>query len=546
MQNSILRQSPGCPLYHITSPLSENDTGEPHRPPILVIGAGFSNDLSPSPPKLFAEMRPYAEAQLHFTPSPAATDLYKWADEVIVELDRRGDINPKLTLAQALQIPSDPRWGAYIRTYRSQPRHRVVARFAREELWKEIWSFNWDCWQENALEAVGIKRGHSNARLPWPTTFSTFVTAADCHGIAAAGTIVVIKPHGCVTALLDAEQATRKGNQLRARALADQFIITRTELDGMRPDPGAPAQQFIFARLCNELPQRPLVIAGWSISELYLVEFIRTHVAPILAQNELAVDELSIIDLVFNGQGHAQLATFYLMNRDGAHIPVVSDAGFTTDRLFLWLQALFGLHSLWNVAEAARAVVQDMMNTLEQPPERFHWVISFVDNFLPAWVRLCWRCELVNCYDTHGHQIPADAISLESPEEHIPWKLSRIDRPDLRAASRLIGALNPDWNYEFCPGGLYRAGDKFLIIPVPAWSIDHFNDLLGLKLLVESVKKSGAGFIERLAILPLGSQDNEIIAPPTISFLKALVARQFPFARFAQSSNIEHVELADL
>jgi hypothetical protein len=248
------------PVLPHNFPSLRDETGEPHRPPILVIRAGFSYGLSPLPPKLLAEMRPYAEAKLHFTPTPAATDLYRWADEVMVELDRRADVNPKLTLAQALRIPSDPRWGAYTRTSRSLPRHRVVARFAREELWKEIWSFNWDCWQENALEAVGIKRGQSDVRLPWPTAFSTFVTAADCHGIAAAGTIVVVKPHGCVTALLDAEQATRKGNQLRARALTSRFLITQTELNSMHPDPGAPAQQFIFARLCNELSQRRLVI----------------------------------------------------------------------------------------------------------------------------------------------------------------------------------------------------------------------------------------------------------------------------------------------
>src|SRR5260370_18016592 len=113
----------------------------------------------------------------------------------------------------------------------------------------------------------------------------------------------------------------RKGNLVTARSLASRFLITQTELDRIRPDPASPAQQFIFSRLCGELPQRPLIIGGWRVSERYLIDYIRVHVLPILAQNALAIDELSIVDPEFNADGHTQLASFYRTNTNGAHLP---------------------------------------------------------------------------------------------------------------------------------------------------------------------------------------------------------------------------------
>lgn len=146
-----------------------------HRPSVLILGAGMSYGLVPLPGPLLAEKRANAEVALGFTsavpvdPNPIPDHLYQWADDIRNALIARGAINPKLTLAESLDIPNEKRWLGCISTQRNTPRHRVVARFAREGLWHQIWSLNWDCVQESALENVGIKRSATEGRMPWPT-----------------------------------------------------------------------------------------------------------------------------------------------------------------------------------------------------------------------------------------------------------------------------------------------------------------------------------------------------------------------------------------
>jgi len=204
-------------LPHNFHTLRQNGVGS-YRPTVLMLGAGMSYGLVPGPGTLLAEKRASAEVKLGCTttlplsPSPPANHLYEWADEIRTQLIARGDRNPKLTLAQSLDIPSEPRWLGCVTTQRHTPRHRVIARFAREGLWDQIWSLNWDCVQESAFENVGIKRGGEDALLQWPTVFRSFVTAADCSGPGELHTVKVIKPHGCVMALVEAEVARKKGD----------------------------------------------------------------------------------------------------------------------------------------------------------------------------------------------------------------------------------------------------------------------------------------------------------------------------------------------
>lgn len=530
-------------------PSLRNVGAGPHRPPIIVIGAGLSADLAPLPALLLAEMRHHAEVSVGCITDAAATDLYRWADDIIRQLIARGDQNPKLTLARALKIQADARWGATAAVSRSQPRHRVIARFAREGLLHELWSLNWDCWQENALENVGLKRGEADTSLPWRTRFDTFITPEDCHDMGVAGTFAVVKPHGCVTALIRADVAVRQGRFADAKTLADRFLITSTELQAIRPIAGQPAEQFIFSRLCNELAARPLIVAGWSVSERYLIEYVRANIAPLVAVNAMATDEISVISLSFNDQGHAELASFYGKTAASAHIAVEIEPGFTTDRLFLWLQALYGVTCLQTNADPALPQLQEIVNRLAQPTNVADFAIEFIDEFLPVWVRLCWRCESVECYKD-GVQVPADAIRLESRDEHIPWNLPRIRRPDLAAAARLLDALeasNPaGWNYRMFPGGFYDSEDQLLVIPLPAWNMRNLNDLRGLKVLIDSVRERGIGFIDKVAILPLAVTGQEPVGQQTIDTCKRLLAQQFPIARFAQSGNIECTQLIDL
>jgi hypothetical protein len=519
------------------------------RPSLLTIGAGMSFGIVPLPPKLCEQKRAKAEAQLSLTTSLASTDfnLYRWADEILQQLVAQNDPNPKLRLAQSLDIPTDHCWKGCAATERNTPRHRVIARFAREGIWEQIWSLNWDWVQESGFENVGIKFNEPDAGLPWPTGFSTFITAAECAVMGVPYVVKMIKPHGCVRALVEAEVETRKGNYPQAVARANRFLITETELANLAPQPGT--QNFIFASLCIALASHPWVIAGWSVSETYLLNYIDQEVRPLLAQRQLVSDELSVIDIQFNAAGHTRLASVYRKTPADAHVPV--GAALTTDQLFLWIQALYALDCLRRFANAEVTIIDQIAGQLQQPPSPMPFVSGWVDSFLPVWVRLCWRCGVVDAFNRLGQAVLPDNLLLESPGEHIPWHLPYMPRPELTAAARLLVALQNNghgavWDYEAFPGGLFRTSDNLLVIPLPAWEIGKINNLRGLKPLVDAICKHGAAPINRLAILPVAVQAGDTVSPAAKLQLKQFVAQYFPVIHFAQTSNIEDFELTDL
>ena len=531
-----------------------------HRPPVLILGAGMSYGLVPLPGRLLAEKRANAENVLKcFSDVPVDQDpspkhLYQWAEDICNALNDRGDKTPKLTLAEALDILNEKCWLGSISTQRNTPRHRVIARFAREGLWYQIWSLNWDCVQESALENVGIKRGAADKQVPWPTVFNTFVTAADCAQMGEANSIKLIKPHGCVMALVKAQRVKAIGDIAYSNALSERFLITASELNKLSPDVvNAAGQQFIFATLLTALSSHPFVVAGWSVSEQYLIDRIKVAVEPLLQhpnrQPQIAADELSIIDRQFNLHGHAALAESYGKNAATTHIDV-GQPGFDTDRLFLWLQALYAvgfLRSRTDINDCA--ALDELAAEIEQPPDNPTFSISWVDNFLPVWVRLCWRCGLVVCENHNAERVKIDDIALESRDEHIPWRLPGIARPELVAASRLLAALHRsgraiDWDYSLFPGGFYQ--NFHLVIPLPIWASDPPNDLRGLKPLIDAIKQHGEGYIVKLSLIFVGPDSSIVIKDDLKQICKQLVARYLSMARFANADKIGEIRLEDL
>ena len=172
------------PILPHNFPTLRQNMDDDYRPSVLLLGAGVSYGLVPGPGELLNEKRAGAEAALRLKSAvparalPTADDLYEWADEIFTQLNARADVNSKLTLAKSLDIPSDRRWLGCIRTERNTPRHRVIARFAREGLWDQIWSLNWDCIQESALENVGIIRGRSRHQTTMANSLSHICNGA--------------------------------------------------------------------------------------------------------------------------------------------------------------------------------------------------------------------------------------------------------------------------------------------------------------------------------------------------------------------------------
>jgi hypothetical protein len=538
------------PLPHTFRNLGQ-DTGGAARPSLLVLGAGMSWGLVPSPDELYRTKRASAEEQLGLASTLPlnSTDLYEWADDMLARLRAAGNPNPKLSLSASLDIPADRSWGALVRAEESTPRHRVVARFAREGLWEQIWSFNWDCLQENALENVGITRDGPESGSPWPTRFRCFVTAEDCANLGEEQryTVKIIKPHGCAMKLVEAEQARSRGDDATAITIAERFLITRSELANLAPVArGDGTQQFIFAQLTSAMSTQPVIIVGWRATEEYLLRHFENTLTEILGRRQLSDDELSIVDLEFNDNGHSRIASVYQRDKNLAHIPVQA-TGFTTDRLFLWIQALYALECLSCAVPNDRNVLDEAAAEIQEPPGESNFIIDWADVFLPAWVLLCWRYGSIRCLSRLNNQIiePED-IEMDA-DEHIPWGYLEMNRPDLRAASSLLAALyrrrGGAWDFRRYPGGLFS--EDRLVIPIPAWDNDMPNDLRSLKKLITVMKKHGDAYIQRIAILPLTDEANGAVPAERIIIFKALVARELAMARITQD-NIEHIQLVDL
>jgi len=134
-----------------------------HRKPVLICGSGMSSGLVPSV-KDVTKGCPQAEKKLGCSVPKNEGDLdkdkylYDWAEQIYQQLLNRRETLPKLKIAAALGILDNPAWQGKIDTplRENWPRHRVVARFAREKRWHAIWSLNWDCLLEVGLESVGF------------------------------------------------------------------------------------------------------------------------------------------------------------------------------------------------------------------------------------------------------------------------------------------------------------------------------------------------------------------------------------------------------
>ena len=506
---------------------------------VIVVGAGFSYGLVPMAERLFSERHQSVQERLGCATSAGAADLYCWADEILQQLrQRNGAVPPKLELAEALGIVSDLRWRGANRDGPVEPRHRVIARFARENRLNSIWSLNWDCLLENALERVGLSRSVPRANLPWKTQFTTFLTLADYALLGSEQLVPVFKPHGCVLQLLQAKAALDANNLPAARRLADRFRVAKAELDAPALDPN---ETHLHANLGTRLAHLPLIVMGWSISESYLRELIQRQVTPALEARVLAVDELSVVDPVFS-DGHRQIATSYNLTQTQAHVAVEKATGFTTDALCLWLQAYYAVQHLRDF-NPNEAILRTAFAALESPCAD-HWLFWWADEWLPGWCRLCWRLGSVNC--VHNNIcVPPEHLDLESPDAHIPLNL-QIPRPDLVAAAQLLARIwpgPPRWDFRKFPAALFYPSKGQLVLPVPTWTVQFGHIERALKPLM-NLWKPHFGIVRSVALLGLDAGLQT--ANGAIEHWRQAVARAFPASRVADPQNVATMNMNQL
>ena len=469
--------------------------------------------------------------------SPPATTLYAWAGEILSQLKQRnGTTPPKLVLAEALGITRDPSWRGGNRGGPVEPRHRVLARFAREGRFDSIWSLNWDCLLENALERVGLDRHKASTALPWKTRYSTFITVRDYRVAGGPCSVTVFKPHGCVRSLDEARAAVDRGEVEEARRLSDRFLITADELKTPRFDRQA-TQQHIFWNLMTSLARLPLISLGWSASEEYICKLVEEGVQPVLRERTPKADELSIIDIDFNPEGHRRLATAHGRTQAEAHVPVDSGPrGFTLDALWLWLQALYTVQYLHRY-HPERTQLSVAFESLEKP-RGADWLLWWADERFPAWCRLCWRAGIVRCLAS-GRRVPPESLDIDGDDAHVPIDIPNCERPDLIAAGDVLATLwdkQPQWDFQRFPGALFEAATGRLVLPVPTWASPVAHSDQALIPLVRLWKNGPLSSVQDVAVF--GLEGNQAPISEAIEHWRQSLARALNLPHFTSSESI--------
>ena len=250
--------------------------------PVLIVGSGPSSELVPTHADLFnnecqqAEERLKCDSGIDFN-NPGDNNLYSWATAIKAELEKKGVPLPKLKIAEELRILDDLRWRPKVkyRPLQTLARHRVIARFVREERLEAIWSLNWDTLLEIALESIGMSHATNVAQdqFPWKTKYKTFVTVDDYAD--DDNVFMLHKPHGCVRSLILAKEALKNGDpDGRAERLCERFLITEEEMksfDGRQED----QDDNFYSEIRVKFSKRSLYTLGWRAAvEEYLLEFL--------------------------------------------------------------------------------------------------------------------------------------------------------------------------------------------------------------------------------------------------------------------------------
>lgn len=500
---------------------------------VLIAGTGLSTPIVPTLPKLKDRLDGLAQ---HLGVAHKE-DAYELAEAILDRLiaDGKSSTESRLWLAEELGMLDDRCWFGEIGLPLSgnTPRHRVLARFAVEKRLRAIVSLNWDALLEAALESVGLKEGADTSR-PWETTtYARVVDDTHMPLLARAHVFPVVKPHGCVRELERARNRLRAGETLGSVT----FKLTSTELN----DITAGQRQVVDTKVRSYISECPLIGIGWRASEAYLRKAI-IEVANAVQRTE--PDPFTLIDICWNSD-HSEIASAYRKNEAGSFAQVQKDAHPSTDDLLRWLQARYALvRMIRMVPDAEQTVLKQFLQELQQPNSD-HPVLGWADQWLPTWVRLCWRTGAMHGFDPHTNRmIGPSEIPVTPRDAHVPLTGMSVQRRDLHAAARLLTALGKAlgrFRFDLYPGGLLDMDLQCLYLPLPDWRASvPAADLAALKPLVEAL--GGLGYVRKLELLPLNNENG----PPDPALrhqLAAQVRRLMPLSIFATHNALSWVEL---
>jgi hypothetical protein len=508
---------------------------------VVIAGTGLSTPDAPTIDKLKEKLQEIADG-LALTPSVDLDDpdfFYVTAELILIALiaDGRTDDESRLWLAVELGMLDDSNW--FIPLKGNTRRHRALARLAVEQRLRAIISLNWDTLMEVALESLGLTEGSTPPR-PWDVT--RYARAVDDFHMPQLGNndvFPVIKPHGCVRELESARSEVRSGRP------CPQLTFKLTKSDLTNQD----YQKQIDKAVETYIAQCPLVAIGWKASE----EYLRTAVIRAATDVQKTSVDFSLISRSWYPSDdkpetyHDEIARAY--NTDRAHSFFHVGDATALDCFLQWVQAQYALELLIGAtpnseSDTIRKLLANLKSACSENP-----LLKWVDNWLPAWVRMCWRTGVMRGVDPHTTRpIAPSEIPLIPRDVHIPFGGMSTERKDLVAAAKLLTILGDDLNrfeYETFPGCLWDSRRKGVYIPLPGWEADNpRSDLGALKPFIEALPLQYAEGIHLLLLDAVG-QPPEMIEGIQMK-LQALVSSLVPLAAFADASTITWVDLQTL
>jgi hypothetical protein len=543
-----------------------SDPGENQSPPALIIGAGFSAPQVRLPVQLAAH---YAEQQSDIEKSLGIStnfgfkrdaagkanspdDLYCWAGHCVEELIKLPD--PKNETAKrrfinAIGLLDDPGFAATanVPLRGTWPRHRVLARLAREGCIYSLWSLNWDLWLEAAFEAVGLVRKGSEHQnfsdeLPtdWKKSYQVFLPS-DAPDVSN-NCIPLYKPHGCIGAFVAQTD--------------DTFKITKAELE--EDVPGA-----VKLGLYAQLNGKPVCTIGWGATEGNLQEVFKKCATA----NQLQPGKLTIVGLKWNDGAplaHSNLASNFDQNELNTLCSVQRNTPGTTDDLMQWIQALRTLRRFKKVVTGLEHANAAMLEQIEQqidkfkvpvfPDSPFGWALRWFDTFVPVWSRVCFSSKAL-VFKNDG-DVPVSALPMIRRDEHIPLNDPNADRWDILSAAHLYSvllgtdtAMQSEFDFETFPGAFWHAPTRSLLIPIPMWGDVVDISLAAIKPLMESRHWTGMGRVKRMCLLRVTGGLTEIGHPNEQERLvvwKQGICSLMKLRAFARADDIEDWDALDL
>lgn len=516
------------------------------QPPLLIVGAGLSFGLAPNAQQLAkdtSERKDEIESALGIPAGPAIStdddDLYVWADHCLKALKSvhaLDEMPAKRRLASAMGLMTDKRFLAQagVGPRGTTARHRVLARLARENRIRAVWSFNWDCWLEASFDAVGLRRNEESAQRianeGWKTRYHVwFRDEATDNAIDMQ---LLFKAHGCLRALQEGQ---------------GDFVIAKSEMEAPQPDSKTTLLRKQIAA------DGGAIAIGWAAREPYVVEIFAKQKPP---AHEAPTGSITFVD-VEDWPNHGKVRQAYSGQRERTCLAVQRDGPGQTDHLMLWVQTKRGIRSLQQAcsdqpSKDTLKQIEDQLPAFDDSSMCSSWLASFFDDWLPVWLRCCFFTGAQELGVQPGHGLKVLPSDLR--DAHVHWSSPEVARRDLRAAAAMLFALSSDvnaqcqWQFDTFPGALWRPRDSHLVLPIPIWADHNCAARATLKPLVESLHWAERARIRRLTLLPLDASGEAPAndGPLRLQAWKEAVASCFNYAALADPARIHDCMLENL